>query len=100
MSFSSYLIIVAVCLLKYHIIMQCYKSFKDEYTKQETQPRDCTRLSAFKFPSHFLVLLLLHLVRLLLPPSSPGILYSRGAGLSSYYGDAPSYLGRLNQSQF
>lgn len=32
--------------------------------------------------------------------SSPGILYRRGAGLSSYYEDAPSYLGRLNQSQF
>jgi len=72
LSFSSYLIIVAVRLLKYHIIMQCYKSFKDEYTKQETQPRDCTRLSASKFPSHLLVLLLLNLERLLLPPSSPG----------------------------
>lgn len=35
LSFSSYLIIVPVSMLKYHIIMQCYKSFKNEYTKQE-----------------------------------------------------------------
>lgn len=62
LSFSSYLIIVPMCLLKSHIIMQCYKSFKNENTKQEVQLRDCTQLHAFKFPSHFLVLLLLHIL--------------------------------------
>lgn len=89
-----------VCLrISYHYAVLKKKSFKFTYTKQETQPR--TRLWAFKFPSHFLVLLLWHLsLRLLLLPSSPDVLCSRGAGLSSYYGDAPSYLGRLNQSQF
>lgn len=98
LSFSSYLIVVPVCLFKYHIIMQCYKSFKNEYTKQEVQLRDSTL--SIQVSISFLGILIFHIVWFLLIPSSSGILYRRGAGLSSYCEDAPSYLGRLNQSQF
>lgn len=43
--------------------MQCYKSFKNEYTKQEMRLRDCSHIYASGFPFlFFLFFLVLELV--------------------------------------